>query len=260
MSRKPLSYAKSAFRDVPVAVMVRQGVVWLGLVLVALLSAPGDHSGWKMFWLLMTGVLAALSLTGIHLARANDEPRTALTILSAAALAGMAALLISMILRPLSGLLLLVALTLLIITGKNRPFVTLALSVILAPWWVWLALGVWHWQLIMLAPLISLGMIAVSHLLDTHAWPESEVRILPARAHRWAAWLVMTLSGIVLMLAGLTTDVSRPLLALAGIVLALGIPLEAGFGSNSGSSARTSIRIVASAYLIAAASWLVGIA
>lgn len=260
MSQNVLSYAKSALHEVPTAAMVRQNVVWLGMVLVALLSAPGSHGGWTVFWLLMAAMLAALTCTGIHIARANDDPRTALTILAAASLAGMAAMLISMILRPLSGLFLLVVLTLLIVTGKNRPFVTAALSVILAPWWVWLALGVWHWQLIMLAPLMGLGLIAVSHLLDTHAWPETEDRILPARAHRWAAWLLLTLSGIMLMLAGLTTDVSRPLLALAGIVMALAIPLEAGFGSNTGSSARTSIRIVASAYLITATSWLVGIA
>jgi len=223
-------------------------------------SAPGQHDGWTVFWVIVAAVLAAMALTGVHVARANEEPRIALTVLSAAALAGMGAVLISMILRPLSGLFLLVVLAVLIVTGKQRPFVTAALSVMLAPWWVWLALGQWHWQLIVLAPLIGLGMVAVSHLLDTHAWPEDEERNLPARAHRWAAWLLMALSGILLILAGLAADVSQPLLALAGIVLALAIPLEAGFGSNSSSSARISVRIVASAYLIAVASWLVGIA
>ncbi len=260
MNQSPRSFAQMAFLAVPTPALIRQNVVWLGLSLVALLSAPGGHGGWNIFWLVMAMVLAACAVTGVHVARASEEPRTALTILSAATVAGFAAALVSMILNPLSGLLLLIVLTLLIVTGKNRPFVTAALTVILAPWWVWLALDRWHWQLIMLAPLIGLGMLAVSHLLDTHAWPEELERILPARAHRWAAWLLITLSGLVLMLAGLTTDVSRPLLALAGIVLAMSIPLEAGFGGTKTTSARTSIRIVAGAYLIAAASWLVGIA
>jgi hypothetical protein len=62
------------------------------------------------------------------------------------------------------------------------------------------------------------------------------------------------------MLLGLMTDASRPFLALAGIVLALSVPLEAGFGSTSRNSARQSIRIVVSAHLIAMACWLIGIA
>lgn len=260
MSTPAYSFAKTAFQAVPATALIRQNVVWLGMALVAMLAAPGEHSSWSMFWLVVATILAAIALTSVQIARANDEPRTALTILSAAALTGMAAMMISMIMRPLSGLFLVLVLALLIVSGKNRPFVTAALSVILAPWWIWLALGQWYWQLIVLAPLISMGMVAVSHLLDTHAWPEDMERILPARAHRWAAWLLMTLSGIMLMLAGLTSDVSRPLLALAGIVLALAIPLEAGFGATKSASARTSIRIVAGAYLIAAVSWLVGIA
>lgn len=260
MSQQPLAYATAAFRAMPAVMLVRQNVVWLGMTFIAMLSAPGPHSGWAIFWLVVASILAAACLTEIHLARAIEHPRTALTALGAAALSALVALILSMALDPLSGLMLIVLLGVLAYTGKHRPFVTAALTVALVPWWVWMALDRWHWQLLLLVPLVGMGLIAVSHLLDTHAWPDDDDRIMPARAHRAAAWLVIALSGIVLMLLGLMSDASRPFLALAGIVLALSIPLEAGAGSTGRNSARQSIRIVVSAYLIAIACWLVGIA
>jgi hypothetical protein len=244
----------------PAVTLVRQNVVWLGMTSIAMLSAPGSHSGWSLFWLVVASLLAAMCLTEIHIARAIEHPRTALTTLGAAALSALVALVLSMALNPLSGLMLIMLLGVLAYTGRERPFVTAALTVALAPWWVWMALDQWHWQLLVLLPLVGIGLMAVSHLLDTHAWPEDDERILPARAHRAAAWLIIALSGIILMLLGLMTDASRPFLALAGIVLALCVPLEAGFGSTSRNSALQSIRIVISAYLIAVACWLVGIA
>jgi len=221
---------------------------------------PGSHSGWSIFWLVVASLLAAMCLTEIHVARAIEHPRTALTTLGAAALSALVALVLSMALNSLSGLVLIGILGVLAYTGKQRPFVTAALTVALVPWWVWMALDQWHWQLVVLVPLVGLGLVAVSHLLDTHAWPDDEERIMPARAHRAAAWLIIALSGIVLMLLGLMVDASQPFLALAGIVLALSIPLEAGFGSTSRNSAQQSVRIVVSAWLIAVACWLIGIA
>jgi hypothetical protein len=260
MSQQPLAYATATFRAMPAVTLVRQNVVWLGMTLIAMLSAPGFHPGWSLFWLVVAALLSAMCLTEIHIARAIEHPRTALTTFGAAALSALVALVLSMALNPLSGLMLILLLGVLSYTGRQRPFVTAALTVALVPWWVWMALDQWHWQLLVLFPLVGMGLVAVNHLLDAHAWPDDAERIMPARAHRAAAWLIIALSGIVLMLLGLMTDASRPFLALAGIVLALSVPLEAGFGSTSRNSARQSIRIVVSAYLIAMACWLIGIA
>ncbi len=260
MDQQPFALAKAAFRAMPAVTLVRQNVVWLGMTLIAMLSAPGAHSGWSLFWLVVASLLSAACLTEVHLARAIEHPRTVITTLGAAALSALVALVLTMALNPLSGLMLILLLGMLAYTGKERPFVTAALTVALVPWWVWMALDQWHWQLLVLLPLVGMGLIAVSHLLDTHAWPDDVKRIMPARAHRAAAWLIIALSGIGLMLLGLMADARRPFLALAGIVLALSVPLEAGFGSTSRRSAQQSIRIVVSAYLIAVACWLVAIA
>lgn len=260
MSHQPLAYATAAFRAMPAITLIRQNVVWLGMALIAMLSAPGPHSGWSIFWLVVAALLAAMCLTEIHVARTIEHPRTALTTLGIAISSALIAVVISAILHPLSGFCLFGILVLLSYTGKQRPFVTAALTVVIVPWWVWLALDEWHWQLLVLVPLVGMGLVTISHLLDMHAWPEGDERLMPARAHRAAAWLIIALSGILLILIGLTTDASRPFLALAGIVLALSVPLEAGFGSTSRNSARQSVRIVVSAYLIAVACWLVGIA
>lgn len=260
MTRHPLSAAKSAFGSLPVMATIRLNVVWLGMALIGILSAPGSNSGWSMVWLIVATLLVSVALIGVNLARAIDGPRAALVPIAIAASSAIAACIISLILRPLSELFLIIALTLLLFAGKNRPFVSAALAVIVAPWWIWLALDDWHWHLLMLVPLVGLGLVAVSHLLDSHVWPADTERIMPARAHRWAAWLLIALSGIVLMAAGLMSDVSRPLLALAGIVLAASIPMEAGFGSISGATARQSVRVVVSAYLIAITCWLIGVA
>lgn len=244
----------------PDATRGRQSIVWLGMTLVALLSAPVSFSGWSAVWLIVAAVMAAIALVNVYQARLLEEPQRSLTHLGVAFVTGIVAVGISISIHSTSGLFLLALIVLLAYVSERRPFVTAALTVVLVPWWVWLAADAWRWSLLILVPLVGLGLMAVSHLLDAHAWPESQARWMPARAHRSAAWIMIALAGVLLVTAGLIADVHRPWLALAGIVLAAAIPLEAGIGADSGGSARPGVRIVTGAWLIAIACWLIGIA
>lgn len=238
----------------------RQNLVTLGMSGVALLSLPEAISGMKLFWLLISALLVAITLTNIHLAHRIEAPGESLPHIGIAFGAALTSAIISMAIRPISGMFLIIVLFVLTITSERRPFVTAALTVIFMPWWIWLAADAWHWQLLILVPIMALGLLAVSHILDTHAWSEQDQRILSARAHRAAAWMVIASTGIVIILVGWFSDMNRPWLALAGIVLAAAIPLEAGFGTTRRGSAIPGLRIVSGAYLIAIACWMIGIA
>lgn len=237
----------------------RQNLVWLGMSIIALLAAPEPVSGSMSGWLILASIFAAVSLTNIYHARKLEDPRSSLTHLGITFCTGIIAVIISMVIQPLSGMFLLVILGLLAYTSEHRPFVTVAISTIAAPFWIWLAADAWRWQLLMLVVIVALGLLAVSHLLDTHTWPEDEDRVLPGRAHRSAAWMVIALTGVIVILVGLLTGVSRPWLALAGIILAAAIPLEAGVGIDGSGSARPGIRVLTAAYLIVVCCWMIGI-
>lgn len=259
MNDANLRVASQALNLASDATRARQNLVTLGITGVAVLSLPASFTGWSLALLVLSALLAAVSLTNVHLAHQIDEPKESLPHIAIALGTGLLAVIISMTVRPISGMFLLIALIVLTITSERRPFVTAALSIVAVPWWVWLAADAWRWQLLLLVPLVGLGLLAVSHVLDTHAWPEGDERILSERAHRFAAWLVIALTGVIVVLIGMMAGVNRPWLALAGIVLAAAIPLEAGFGTNSNGSAKPGLRIVSGAYLIAMACWLIGV-
>lgn len=237
----------------------RQNLVTLGITCVAVLSLPVAFSGWSLFWLLVSAIFSAIALTNIHLAHQIDGPSESLPHILIAFGSGLTAVIISMTVRPISGMFLLAILIILSITSERRPFVTAALSVVAVPWWVWMAADAWRWQLLLLLPMVAFGLLAVSHLLDTHTWPDQQERILTERAHRAASWLTIAITGILVVVVGMLAGVNRPWLALAGIVLAAAIPLEAGLGTTSDGSAKPGLRIVSGAYLIAIACWLIGI-
>lgn len=238
----------------------RQSIVTIGMAGVALLALPDSLSGWKIAWLILSALLVAILLTNVPLAHRIDTPIESLPHIAIALGSGLVAVIISMAVRPISGMFLVIALITLATTIERRPFVTAALTVLAIPWWIWLAADEWRWQLLMLVPIIGFGLLAVSHILDTHAWPGDDERILTERAHRAAAWMAISATGVLIILVGWLSDMSRPWLALAGIVLALAIPLEAGFGTTSKGSAKPGLRIVSGAYFIAIACWLIGIA
>lgn len=237
----------------------RQNLMWFGFTVIALLGAPDSPGTGTVIWLLIASVLGALSLTNIFQARKLEEPGRSLIHLAITFGTGLAATIISMVIEPISGFFLLAVLFLLAYTSEHRPFVTAALTAILVPMWIWMAADSWEWELLMLVPIVGLGLIAVSHLLDTHVWPEDEERILPERAHRSAAWLLMAITGILIILVGMFTGVNRAWLALAGIVLAAAIPLEAGVGIDGKGSAKPGMRVLTAAYFIALCCWLIGI-
>lgn len=259
MNDTRLKIASQALNLASDATRARQNLVTLGITVVALLSLPVEFTGWNLAWLIVSAIFAAISLTNLHLAHQIDAPNESLPHILIAFGSGLTAIIISMTIRPISGIFLATILILLSITLERRPFVSTAITVIAVPNWVWMAADAWQWHLILLLPIVALGLLAVSHLLDTHAWPENDERILTQRGHRAAAWITIALTGIMVMLVGMFTGVSRPWLALAGIVLAAAIPLEAGLGTNSEGSARPGIRIVGGAYLIAVACWLIGL-
>lgn len=241
------------------ATQARQNLLTLGMSAVALLALPEPLAGWKLAWFILAAILITVSLSNIHLAHQIESPSESLPHIAIALGAGLVAVIISMAIRPIAGMFLVIVLIVLAMASERRPFVTAALTVIAMPWWVWLSANSWTWQLLILVPIVGLGLLAVSHILDTHAWPEQDERILSERSHRAAAWMVIAFSGVVIMLTGMMTDMNRPWLALAGIVLAAAIPLEAGFGTTSKGSAIPGLRIVSGAYLIAVACWLIGI-
>lgn len=238
----------------------RQNLLTLGMSGVALLALPESPANSTLVWLMISIIAVAITLTNIHLAHQLEAPAESLPHIAIALGSGLLAVVISMTIRPISGMFLIIVLIVLSITSERRPFVTAALTVLAMPWWIWLAADEWHWQLLMLVPIIALGLLAVSHILDTHAWPEQDERILTERAHRAAAWMVIAFTGILIMINGLLSDMSRPWFSLAGIVLAAAVPLEAGFGTTKKGSAIPGLRIVSGAYLIAIACWLIGIA
>lgn len=241
------------------ASLARQNLVMFGVASIAALSLPDSLTGWDLFWLIVSVVLTAIALTNIHLAHRIDAPGEALPHILISFGAGLAAVITSMTIRPISGVFLAAMLVVLSITIERRPFVTAALTIIGVPWWIWLAGDEWHWQLLGSLPIIALGLLAVSHLLDAHAWPQKDERILSSPAHRYACWIAIALTGIGIILVGMFTGLNRPWLALAGIVLAAAIPLEAGFGTTNEGSAVPGLRIVSGAYLVAIACWLIAI-
>lgn len=237
----------------------RQNSVLLGFTAIALLSVPEPISGAKILWLILAALALAISMTNIHLAHNIEAPGDSLPHIIVGFAAAMIAVVISLFVRPVSGLLLLIVRMMWGTTSERRPFVTAALMVLTIPMWIWLAAGAWRWELLLLIPILGLGLLAVNHLMDTHAWPEGEDRILSQRAHRYAAWIAIALTGILMVLVGLLGDVSRSWLALAGVTLAAAIPLEAGVGTTDEGSAKPGLRIVMAAYFIAIACWLIGI-
>lgn len=259
MNDANLNVASRALNLAADATGARQNLAMLGITGVALLSLPEAPRGWPLAWLIVSALFAAICLNNIHLAHQIDTPAESLPHILIAFGSGLTAGIISMTIRPISGIFLALLLIILSITSERRPFVTAALSIFGIPWWIWLAADSWTWELLLLLPIVALGLLAVSHLLDSHAWPQDDERILSQRAHRAAAWITIALTGIMVVLAGMYTGVSRPWLALAGITLAAAVPLEAGMGTTSEGSAKPGLRIVSGAYLVTVACWLIGI-
>lgn len=259
MNRNNLSVVLQAINLAADTNQVRQNVLWIGMAGIALLSAPSTPVGWTLFWLVVATVCVAFSLTNLHQARKLEDPRTSLTHLTITFVTGSIAVIATLAIRPIAGMFLLAIIFLLATTSDNRPFVTAIVSVIAAPWWIWLAADSWRWQLLVLVPLVGLGAIASSHLVDSYVWPRDEEQVLSARGHRAAAWVLIALSGLILIAVGLLTGVSKPWLALGGIVLAISIPIEAGVDAEDSGTAIPGVRVVTGSYLIAIASWLIGI-
>lgn len=237
-----------------------QGVMVLGITVVSILTMPSDLSGGDITMVLIAGMLTALSLMAALSTDIDDAADILLTWRLAAFGSAIIAVALSIVVTPLSGLILGAIITLTSWLLTPQPLAARLILLALIPSWVWIAGECWSWQLLMLIPLLVLALLALAQLRDAEAWPDGTERIMSARAHRYAGWLVIALAGVLIMIVGLLSDVHKPYLALAGVVLAMAIPLEAGFGSTDGGMSKTSHRIVISAFVVASVSWLIGIA
>lgn len=237
-----------------------QGVTLLGMSLISLMTVPHSVSGGTIALLVLAALTATLSLMSFHGHESNDNSvtRQQWRLLSFATAA--IAIVLSLIANPGAGLALVLLLFGLNRISRRHPIVSRLALVAFVPWWIWIAADCWRWQLLVSVPLTLLTMFAIAQLQDAGSWPDDTERIMSARAHRYAGWVLIALAGVVLVLVGLAGDVSKPWLGLAGVSLAVAIPLEAGFGSVNSGSDKTSFGIAMSAFLIASVCWLIGIA
>lgn len=237
-----------------------QGVMVLGITVVSILTMPSDIGTGDAFLIMLAGVLIAFALMAALSSDVDDAADTLLTWRFAAFGSAIIAVAVSIVVTPFSGPVLgaIIAITSWLLGPQPQAarFTLLALL----PSWVWIAGECWSWHLLMLIPLLALGMLALAQLRDAEAWPEGTERIMSARAHRYAGWLIVALAGVLLMVVGLLGGAEKPYLALAGVTLAIAIPLEAGFGSTDSDASKTGARIVISAFVIASLSWLIAIA
>lgn len=237
-----------------------QGLMVLGIAIVSLLTLPVSLSGGDTVAVLIAGMLVALALMAALSTDVDDTADTLLTWRLVAFGSAIIAVALSIVVTPISGPVLGAIIVITSLLLVPQPLAARCTLLALLPSWVWIAGECWRWELLILIPLLALAMLALAQLRDAEAWPEGTERIMSARAHRYAGWLVIALAGVLLMVIGILSGVEKPYLALAGVVLAIAIPLEAGFGTMDEGSNKASSRIVVSAFVIASVSWLIGIA
>lgn len=236
-----------------------RGLLILVIAVISLLSSPDSYSGGTATLILIATVLAGLALMGGDAATPEDSAEEHLRWRFATFAAMTLAVAVAIIASPLAAVVLLVMLAACLWLTPRQPLVSLALVVMFTPWWVWIGTDSWRWQLLMTVPMCALALIALWQLRDAEMWPADLERLMTARAHRVAAWMVTALAGGLMVSVGLFADVSKPWLALGGVILAAAIPLEAGFGSTDHGRDRYSVSIILGAFLIAIACWLIGV-
>lgn len=239
---------------------VTQFAVFVGMALVSLWTTPQEMSGGNTMLIVIAAVAAGVALAAARATQSDDSADIRfswhIVVLASAVLA----VVLTLPVRLLGGLTLVVVLPLLLWFQHKSPRVSRLAVIALVPWWVWIAADTWRWQVLMLVPIQIFALIATAQLQDAESWPTDTERIMSARAHRYASWIIVALVGVMVVCIGWLTHVDKPWLALAGVTLAAAIPLEAGFGPKPGEGGRWSSTLVYTAFTIASISWLIGIA
>ena len=230
------------------------------MALVSIWTTPGSMPGSDTTLTVLAALLAGIALAAALAIDAADDATTRQAWLALTAVLVGLAVVLAFVVRPAAGLVLLGILAAVLVTQRQSAAMARLTLVALTPWWIWMAADSWRWQLLMLVPLHLLVLVGIAQLHDATSWPENTERIMSARAHRSAGWFAIALAGVLLVTAGLLTHVGKPWVALAGVSLAVAIPLEASLGAPADTSAQRSTSIVATAAIIASISWLIGIA
>lgn len=249
----PLAIISTAFRYPA----LRQVLVTIGMAIIAILALQDSMpSTPAIIRVLVATLFLSVVTTSWQAANETETLDDQFMFRAFGGAAAGVAIVISAFGTIFSGLVL--AALVLILTSlisRERPFVAANLSLVAVPMWVWMTLDHWRWSLLLLLPMIALALVTTSHLIDSYSWPDDEERLLPARAHRYAAWTATAFCGVLMVSAGLLFGLNHAWLALAGITLAIIVPLEAGLVTTEGPLKR-SLRIVSSAYLVAVVCWL----
>ncbi|MCA9832915.1 MAG: hypothetical protein KC435_03160 [Thermomicrobiales bacterium] len=239
---------------------VTQFAVFTGMALVSLWTTPREMSGGDTTLVVIAAIVAGIALAAIRATQSEDSADIRFSWHAIAFAGVVLATVLAIVVRPLGGLALLVVLAFLVWLQARSLRVSRLAMIAIVPWWVWIAADAWYWQLLMLVFMQILALVATAQLHDAGFWPEDTERIMSARAHRYAGWLVVALAGVLVVSIGWVADIGKPWLALAGVTLAAAIPLEAGFGATPGEGGRRSSALVYTAFTIASISWLIGIA
>lgn len=256
MSSKLISHLAATALQYPA---LRQNLLVFGMTIISLLAAPEGVTGWRITLAGSASLLVCVTLASWQAAIETSIEQDRFVLRMSGLITGALAIFLSMFGTILSGFMLLpILFALTRLLSLERPFVAVSVSAITIPMWVWMLLDSWRWELLALLPLGLLAMLAVSHLMDCYDRPEDTAQVLPPRAHRAAAWMSLALAGVLLILLGLLWDVNKPWLALAGLILAAGAPLEAGLVSTDDPLIR-SLRIVSAAFMLASVCWLIAI-
>lgn len=110
----------------------------------------------------------------------------------------------------------------------QAPWLRAGAMAAIIPVWIWTLLDAWHPGLLLLVPLGVLALVSDAHMRDTTS---RESGMMSPRAHRFASWLGILASALIVLVAGLTDldGAGSPRWLLAGAIGAiLCLALDAG--------------------------------
>jgi len=238
---------------------------FVALWFVAILAPGRVVTAWDWTRLLLLGALATLSILSFaasrHL-RISLETRR-LRILGASSLL-ILALIVSLTFGIGSTAIFMVGFTIITLQAVNdrrgsSPWLLIASLCFLIPFWVWTALDAWSGGLFLLIPIAALGLIGDQHMRDSVTPATQDDDPLSWRAHRFASWIAILLTALVVTGVGLITHAGNGWTSLGAIVAVGLIAIEAGFARPEKEPRRYAVFLCDLAFIWLAFSWLVSL-
>jgi len=235
-------------------------ILWL----VAILAPDRVVSGWDWTRLLLTAVLATLSILAFaasrHLRISLDTRR--LRIIGASALF-LLALIVSLTFGVGSTAIFclgfsIVTLQALADRRGTTPWLLIVSLAFLIPFWVWTALDAWSGGLLLLLPIAALAVIGDQHMRDSIAAPV-DGDPLSWRAHRFGSWIAMLGAALLILVFGIATDAGNGWVAFGAIGAVVLVALEAGFPRPEDDPRRYALLFCDAAFIWIAFCWLVSL-